>query len=687
MGQIGLTLGLASLAGAAALLGAGIVMIPRIQFNPLVLSCVLSLSAGVMLYISFVELMSESSKLYQSSGYSSALTNTYTGVFFFLGFVCVFLLDIIAHFLEKKHQEKLSSGSESDIAIKNSFDIGNYIRRYIVSLKKRYHRALADSLELNPELSFGNSRSRPHSDTADYNLPNKGNSSLKGHSNRIIPQGGQCVAICGEGAVPNGARMAASPPPNKLSRTSQIYPMATTPLGDPFSTNNDDAHVVSCQAIDQRSPMDLSSISGLINRESKANDMNMTTDSSNPVIIAVNDREGSTAQFGFFVNHPSALTHCSTDAKKSHGFSDAKYSSQGAIFTLEENANSVRGTNVRELYHYRSQISPTGHFYRANWSKNIPQAARVQQHSTQIDSSSPYSSKCRQCGFINDAFLTSYPSESSQYELHANRPRENFDDKWLVEHEGKPDISFSNVLSQGSFSKHAASPTCTNTNTSSSSFVEENNAEEMENPSEIRSQMPIAPVSIMNEAEIGSHDDHGPQVVSLEIRERQEGIEEKPTPIVQSGRSLQGTGYLVAFALTLHGIPEGVTVAAGVAAGGGLGLTLAVAIAIHKIPEGLAVAAPIYFATKSRIRAFLFALVAAASEPLGAALALLVFNGEPSPTLLAGTFAFVAGMMVRISLWELLPAAQRIDKHNFLVGKSLFLGMLIMAVSLALIEL
>lgn len=194
------------------------------------------------------------------------------------------------------------------------------------------------------------------------------------------------------------------------------------------------------------------------------------------------------------------------------------------------------------------------------------------------------------------------------------------------------------------------------------------------------------------------HDDHAPtgstyRAPGDDVVYYVDGTSENmEAPLIQneaeenSASNLTNVGYLVALALTLHGIPEGVTIAAGASAGEGLGLSLAFAIAIHKIPEGLAVAAPIYFSTKSRLRASIFALIAALSEPLGAGLALLVFKDDPSPKLLASTFALVAGMMVRISLWELLPAAFRIDSKNLLVGSSLCAGMAIMALSLWLLE-
>ncbi len=57
-----------------------------------------------------------------------------------------------------------------------------------------------------------------------------------------------------------------------------------------------------------------------------------------------------------------------------------------------------------------------------------------------------------------------------------------------------------------------------------------------------------------------------------------------------------------------------------------IGLSLAIAIALHNIPEGVAVALPVYFATGSRLRGFMYAFVSGLAEPLAVIVLGVVFR-------------------------------------------------------------
>jgi len=93
---------------------------------------------------------------------------------------------------------------------------------------------------------------------------------------------------------------------------------------------------------------------------------------------------------------------------------------------------------------------------------------------------------------------------------------------------------------------------------------------------------------------------------------------------------------------------------------------------------------PIYYATGSRNKAFSYSFLSGVSEPAGALLGYLVLMPFLTPTVLAGTLAFVAGVMIYISLDELLPTAHRYG-HGHLVIGGVVLGMIIMAVSLLML--
>jgi ZIP family zinc transporter len=115
-----------------------------------------------------------------------------------------------------------------------------------------------------------------------------------------------------------------------------------------------------------------------------------------------------------------------------------------------------------------------------------------------------------------------------------------------------------------------------------------------------------------------------------------------------------------------------------------LGIAIAVAIAIHNIPEGLAVSVPIYAATGSRKKAFVWSFLSGVSEPVGAGIAGLILLPFLTPNLLGWVLAFVAGIMVAISIDELIPIAKSYDiEHTPIIG--VIIGMLVMVLSLRLL--
>lgn len=155
-----------------------------------------------------------------------------------------------------------------------------------------------------------------------------------------------------------------------------------------------------------------------------------------------------------------------------------------------------------------------------------------------------------------------------------------------------------------------------------------------------------------------------------------------PTKLNKHSR-LMRTGILTAVVICLHNLPEGVATFFASMQDLSLGVTIAFAIAIHNIPEGIAVSVPIYYATGSRRKAFWFSFASGLSEPLGAIVGFLILQ----PLIGGPTFGFVlsavAGIMIYISLDELLPSAREFgESHLAMAG--LAGGMAVMALSLAL---
>jgi len=146
---------------------------------------------------------------------------------------------------------------------------------------------------------------------------------------------------------------------------------------------------------------------------------------------------------------------------------------------------------------------------------------------------------------------------------------------------------------------------------------------------------------------------------------------------------LKRMGLMTALAIGLHNFPEGLATFTAAIEDPALGLSIAVAIAIHNIPEGIAVAVPIYYATGSRGKAFAYSFLSGLAEPVGAVVGYALLLTFFSPLTFGILFAAVAGIMVFISLDELLPSAEEYGAHHLTIY-GLLVGMAVMALSLLL---
>lgn len=142
-------------------------------------------------------------------------------------------------------------------------------------------------------------------------------------------------------------------------------------------------------------------------------------------------------------------------------------------------------------------------------------------------------------------------------------------------------------------------------------------------------------------------------------------------------------GTFTALAIAIHNFPEGIATFTSAIQDPGLGIAIAIAIAIHNVPEGIAVSVPVYFATGDKKKAFKLSFLSGLSEPVGALVAYLFLMPFLNDIMFGIIFAAVAGIMVFISLDELLPAAKKYDEaHISIYG--LIGGMAVMALSLLL---
>lgn len=150
-----------------------------------------------------------------------------------------------------------------------------------------------------------------------------------------------------------------------------------------------------------------------------------------------------------------------------------------------------------------------------------------------------------------------------------------------------------------------------------------------------------------------------------------------------SNRALMRMGLFSALAIAIHNFPEGLATFTGALKDPALGLSIAVAIAIHNIPEGIAVSVPLFYATGSKKKAFGYSFLSGLSEPIGALVGYFVLHSIFSDTLFGILFASVAGIMVFISLDELLPTAEKYGEHHIAIY-GVIAGMVVMAGSLVL---
>ncbi len=166
---------------------------------------------------------------------------------------------------------------------------------------------------------------------------------------------------------------------------------------------------------------------------------------------------------------------------------------------------------------------------------------------------------------------------------------------------------------------------------------------------------------------------------SCEVRE--ECLKEEADAPQKS--KLMRMGVFTALAIAVHNFPEGLATFVSALQDPSIAIPIVAAIAIHNVPEGIAVSVPIYQATGSRKKAFFYSFISGLAEPVGAVIGWLLLMPVMNDIVFGVIFAGVAGIMVFISVDELLPAAREYGEHHISIY-GLIAGMMVMAVSLLL---
>lgn len=144
---------------------------------------------------------------------------------------------------------------------------------------------------------------------------------------------------------------------------------------------------------------------------------------------------------------------------------------------------------------------------------------------------------------------------------------------------------------------------------------------------------------------------------------------------------LKRVGIMVALSIAIHNFPEGIATFTTALGSLEVAIPIVIAISIHNIPEGIAVSVPIYHATGSKSKAFWYSFASGLAEPLGALIAYFFLLPFWSLTLNGIVLAAVAGIMIFISLDELLPTAEKFGEHHLAIW-GMIAGMALMATSL-----
>lgn len=150
-------------------------------------------------------------------------------------------------------------------------------------------------------------------------------------------------------------------------------------------------------------------------------------------------------------------------------------------------------------------------------------------------------------------------------------------------------------------------------------------------------------------------------------------------------RELWVAGVVIACAIALHNIPEGMSIGASynidTEGGVSMALILAVLIGLHNIPEGMAVSVPLVAGGMKRIKAALLTAASGAPVVLGAWLGYWI--GDIGAIGLAASLGFASGAMLYVVFGEIIPQAVLMYRSKvpaFFVIIGMLIGMIIIYV-------
>ncbi|MBQ9013406.1 MAG: ZIP family metal transporter [Bacilli bacterium] len=157
-----------------------------------------------------------------------------------------------------------------------------------------------------------------------------------------------------------------------------------------------------------------------------------------------------------------------------------------------------------------------------------------------------------------------------------------------------------------------------------------------------------------------------------------------PVEYNKKDNNLYKVGIISMIAIILHNLPEGIATFITSNNNIKIGIILSISIALHNIPEGISIAIPIYSSTKNKKRTFIYTFISGMSEVFGSILAYLFLRPYINNRVIGILYAVIAGIMIHISFYELLPESYNKSSLNVLL-KGFLIGIIIMLISHLLI--
>ena len=143
---------------------------------------------------------------------------------------------------------------------------------------------------------------------------------------------------------------------------------------------------------------------------------------------------------------------------------------------------------------------------------------------------------------------------------------------------------------------------------------------------------------------------------------------------------LCNVGIKTSIMTALHKLPEGLAIFVSIYSNPLVGISLALSIAIHHIPEGIMISAPIYYATKSKKKAFKYSLLSGLALPISGIIGFFILKPLLTIQIEAAIFIITASILIYIAVSEIIPTSKHyLNNRNVILA--IILGLYIIFIT------